>query len=232
MLGPALREKHPFSARERHAKATVDSAREPAERREARNQPRESIGEGTFRVQPCAGDSRTNNKGEVQREGRGGLEGIYVYSGLCRQQGAFARFPARGYSVGDWGPHRSRLAESGEASTAGREPQWESEQRIVGLSAYVLQHVDPLATRSQCVATENATPPQIRPGARVLPGRRTSPVWAQVSDDPHLGGPCPRGWPQPFPALPHPPFPRRLKPGPLSDAEAPQCPGFGYCAKV
>lgn len=55
----------PLNARETRPKATIESAREPAERGEARNQPRESLGEGAFRVQPCAGDSKTNNKGEV-----------------------------------------------------------------------------------------------------------------------------------------------------------------------
>lgn len=140
-------------------------------------------------------------------------------------------FPARGYSVGDWGPHRTRLAESGEAPTAGREPtraEPTMDRRPVDLRPTARR--SPLETRSQCVATANAPPPQIRLGevACSLPGV------------PHRCGPTSRTilinsnhvrvvWAQ---ALPTPPSPRRLNPGPLSDAVAPQSPGFGYCAKV
>lgn len=151
-----------------------------------------------------AGERPGTNRGSPLARGRSGSNPVPEIAGQTtrerlRRRGCFGArrnicvlrmalspaFPARGYSVGDWGPHRACLAESGEAPTAGREPQGQSQQWIVGRSTYDLQHVDPLATRSQCVAAENAPPPQIRPGARVLPARRASPVWAHVSDDPH-----------------------------------------------
>ena len=120
-------------------------------------------------------------------------------------------FPARGYLVGDWGPHSSRQAVSGEAPTAERTPMATSGGSTIDRRSIDLQPVDPLATPFQCVLAENASHPRSG-GTRVLllatcltgvgPGLGRSSFMGVISARVGPG-----------------PFPRRLNPG------AP----FGFC---